>query len=111
MEYKQEIINKLNTLNLGLEGYGACHQIEYYTIEKGSGIKGYIFGQNMDSIRYISYDPDFSWDLHMLLYEWQSETSENNKWNKATFKLYNNGNIEVKIWWDEDFQKQLYPNG
>ena len=47
----------------------------------------------------------------MLLYEWQSETSENNKWNKATFKLYNNGNIEVKIWWDEDFQKQLYPNG
>jgi hypothetical protein len=62
-------------------------------------------------MKNISYDPDFSWDLRMLLYQWQNEISEDKKWNKAIFKLYKNGVEEVKIWWDEDFQKQLYPNG
>ncbi|RYU97071.1 hypothetical protein [Emticicia agri] len=77
-------------------------QIEVYTREDGSGIRGQCFdseGKKISSLNVSKLRLEFD----RLVSEWNALTSSNdNKWNKAELSIYRNGNYEVTTWWDTE---------
>ncbi len=100
--FQQLLIENINTLVV---------EIDYYTEEKGFGIKGNTFNNEGLHLSYLDFDAEIVWNISDILIEWQNGIYEEQRWNKAIFTTYSDGHFEVKTWWDEDFQKELYPNG
>ncbi len=57
----------------------------------------------------MNYRDGISWDLADILHPWNAETLNTpERWNKAQSTIYKDGRIEIKSWWDAEFQKSLY---
>lgn len=85
--------------------------MEYYNQEPGVGYSAYCINTNGQT---IDIDADVNYDFLFLykIIDWNKENAIiNNLWNKAQFSLNNEGNFEIKTWWDEEFQKRLYGEG
>lgn len=108
MDYANEILTFLKTL---MEHEGLQVELEYYSEEQGSGLQGFSFDTNQKKVKGIKFDAIISGKVHDLIMDWENSLPKENRWNRAIFKIYKDGNEETKTWWDEDFQKELYPNG
>ncbi|WP_273215125.1 hypothetical protein [Runella zeae] len=99
----------LNMLMCETDSYQLITDIEFYSEEHGSGLQGDYYDKEGLFIKYADYRD--CTNILGFITEWKSDLKENKKWNKSQFTTFKNGHFEVKTWWDEDFQKELYPNG
>ncbi|WP_028664766.1 hypothetical protein [Runella zeae] len=110
MKYLEQI-NEVFFAMLDTNIYKLVTDIAFYNREQEFGLQGDFFDSHERFLAYASYKGK-AFLINESILKWQSDALQlNTPWNKAIFTTYSDGHFEVKTWWDEDFQKQLYPNG